>query len=260
MSGIAAPSSPRYAIYFAPAPDSALWRFGSRAVGYDAATGRDAPFPDHPFYASPSIAEWTEEPRRYGFHATLKAPFSLAEDESEQALLSAVHDFAARRSGILDVRLGVHALGRFLALTERNRLVPMVNQVNNRLNTLLEEQRGEQGSEQINRLAADCVTAFERFRAPLSDSDRARRLKAPLTVLQKDYLDRYGYPYVLDEFRFHMTLTGALSDDARTAALAALRALYQPIDAPTELDAICVFRQEKRDSRFRILSRAPLLG
>ncbi|OJY40167.1 MAG: hypothetical protein BGP06_17515 [Rhizobiales bacterium 65-9] len=236
MSGIAAPSSPRYAIYFAPAPDSALWRFGSRAVGYDAATGRDAPFPDHPFYASPSIAEWTEEPRRYGFHATLKAPFSLAEDESEQALLSAVHDFAARRSGILDVRLGVHALGRFLALTPMN-------------------AQGE-----INRLAADCVTAFERFRAPLSDSDRARRLKAPLTVLQKDYLDRYGYPYVLDEFRFHMTLTGALSDDARTAALAALRALYQPIDAPTELDAICVFRQEKRDSRFRILSRAPLLG
>lgn len=226
--------APRYAIYFAPPADSALWRFGSRAIGYDAATGRDAPFPGHPFYASPLAAEWTSEPRRYGFHATLKAPFTLAAGASEQDLVAAVENFAARRDAISGVRLGVHALGRFLALTPLN------------------------AQDEIGRLAADSVVAFDRFRAAMSAADRARRLRSPLTPRQRDYLDRYGYPYVLDEFRFHMTLTGALAEDVRAQAQAALAELYAAIDAPVALDAVCLFKQETRGARFRILSRAAL--
>ena len=33
-------SSARYALYYAPAPDTPLWRFGSELIGYDAATGK----------------------------------------------------------------------------------------------------------------------------------------------------------------------------------------------------------------------------
>ena len=90
----------RYAIYYAPDPASALWLFGSSVLGYDARTGRNVPLLAP---AGISLADWemaTTDPRRYGFHATLKAPFRLALGMSEAALLDAVersaetHDWA----------------------------------------------------------------------------------------------------------------------------------------------------------------------
>src|SRR5215468_10868409 len=64
---------PRYAIYFAPAPESSLWRFGSATIGYNAASGRDIPATPPVGYEHAVWDRLTEEPRRYGFHATLKA-------------------------------------------------------------------------------------------------------------------------------------------------------------------------------------------
>ena len=40
-------SPPRYAIYFVPAPDSDLYRFGAHALGYDAFSGDPLPFPSN---------------------------------------------------------------------------------------------------------------------------------------------------------------------------------------------------------------------
>lgn len=228
---------PRYALYFMPEPDDPLWHFGSSAIGYDAVTGEPAPFFDHPLYRDESVWAVTADPRRYGFHATLKAPFGLAEDCDEAALLNAVEAFAATRSAVPLSGLAVRTLGSFVALIPRE------------LDT------------DLQRLAADCVEFFDGFRAPLSPQDRERRQKSPLNPRQVEYLDRWGYPYVFEEFRFHMTLTGQLADEARRGRFAEiLSGLYAPIDLPIAIDGVAVFKQESRDRSFRVLRRFPLQG
>lgn len=226
----------RYAIYFAPESAGALWRFGSRTLGYDATNGVES----EPL--APSGCEgmdWvaaTEDPRRYGFHATLKAPFSLREKITAAELIDALADFSRRNAGLPGFRLVAAALGSFVAL------VP------------------EAPNPALQALAFRIVEAFEPFRAPLSASDRARRLKSPLAPREIALLDRYGYPYVGEAFRFHMTLTGRLAPD-RVAptrdALAAAFGVAVPRES-TALDGLALYHQADRDSRFRIIARFPL--
>lgn len=226
----------RYALYAAPPPESALWRFGSSVIGYDAALAMDAAFPEGYAFEAPDWSHLTNDPRRYGFHGTLKAPFALAEDRSESELVDAAAAFAESRRTFVVPRLQVSLLKAFVAL------VPAAP------------------CEALDILAADCVRHFETFRAPLSASDRARRLAAPLTDRQKDHVDAWGYPYVFEDFRYHMTLTGALPDDRREPVRAALAALYEPLAAPFPVDALAVFRQERREDRFTVLARLPFSG
>lgn len=222
----------RYALYFAPPPDEALWRFGSRILGYDASSGEEiAPPEDAPWGAD--WASLTQEPRRYGFHATLKAPFELRDAVAEEDLLQAVRDYARLERPLQALPLSVAALGNFVALAP---LEPDV---------------------QINALAARTVMAFEPFRAPLSDAARQRRLATHLTSRQIWHLDHYGYPYVFEDFRFHMTLTGPVPP-ARLAELRAhLAAQYAPITTALQISDICVFKQADARSRFRLIHRAP---
>lgn len=223
----------RYALYAAPPPDHRLWSFGSSIIGYDAATACDVSFPSHAPCDSADWSDLTEDPRRYGFHGTLKAPFVLAAGAGEADLLEAAMLFAERRQAFVVPALAVALLGRFVAL------VPA------------------EASASLATLAADCVRDFDAFRAPLSEADRARRLKAPLTDRQLAQLDTWGYPYVFEDFRFHMTLTGSLPEDRREAVRAALAAAYATIAAPFAVDALCVFRQDERAGRFTILARFP---
>ncbi len=227
----------RYAIYVAPDAASHVWRFGSGTIGYDAATGADLPFNDTAGLSADVWSATTEEPRRYGFHATLKAPFELAPAIDEQSLLGDVEQLAASLPPVTLSGLLVRSIGRFIAL------VPA------------------QPSVDLQALAAATVERLDHLRAPLSAADRARRLKSPLTTRQIEYLDRYGYPYVRDEFRFHMTLTGPVTKDAeRTRIAETLAAAYsRSVPAgPFIVDALAVYRQPSRDARFRIVARFPL--
>ena len=229
-------AGPRYALYFTPDPASALGRFGSACLGYDAASGeRCAPLRIKGCTAE-AWSALTEEPRRYGFHATLKAPFHLAAGMVEADVIAAVDAFAASHHVFAFDGLRVALLSQFVAL------VP------------------SQPSAPLHQLAARAVEALERLRAPLSEADAARRLRSPLSPAQRDNLLRWGYPYVFDEFRFHMTLTGALEDARRAPVLAALSALYseQVGEGPVGVDHVALFRQDRRDAPFRIIRRSPL--
>ncbi len=226
----------RYALYAAPPPDDPLWRFGSSAIGYDAALARDTAFPPGAPFDRPDWVALTEDPRRYGFHGTLKAPFELAEGASEADLLEAAMIFAERRPAITLPSLSVALLKSFVALVPSDR------------------------SEDLRLLAADCVRDFDAFRAPMSDADRARRLASPLSKRQIAQMDRYGYPYVFEDFRFHMTLTGSLPEPAREPVRVSLAAAYAPLAAPFRLDALALFRQDDRQGRFTVLARFPLEG
>ncbi|HMK79214.1 MAG TPA: DUF1045 domain-containing protein [Xanthobacteraceae bacterium] len=226
----------RYAIYFTLPSDTALGRFGAAMLGYDCASGADVPQAALGDIAPDALKALTAEPRRYGFHATLVAPFRLGHG-GEAALLAAAAAFAKMQPPARLGKLAVTALGRFIALCPA------------------------QQQESIAALESACVHAFHPFRAPLGVAERERRLKARLTPRQIALMDRWGYPYVLDQYRFHMTLTGPLAEGQRDAMLRHLTHAYAPLaDAAHAIDAISVLRQDGSGARFRVLNRLPLAG
>ena len=226
---------PRYAIYYASARGSGLDRFGAQLLGYDAWAGEDLPFPEDVVQATPDWRELTTDPRKYGFHATLKAPFALAQGKTETALLAACRAFATAPRRIPAIRPQVDSISGFVAL------IPV-------------ERSGE-----LERLAHDCVTAFDDFRAPLTEQQRTRRNPENLTPRQLNYLDRWGYPYVMEEFRFHMTLTGRLCETRRQPVQKMLRERFSATGIEKiEIDRIVLFRQDDANARFRIIGDWPL--
>jgi putative phosphonate metabolism protein len=223
---------PRYAIYFVAAPGSDLDRFGARLLGYDAFSGEELPFPDG---VAPDWRDLTQDPRKYGFHATLKPPISLAPGKTETELLAACQSFAEAPRPIAVIEPVVNAISGFLAV------VPA------------------EPSAELERLAADCVREFDGFRAPLTPEDRERRNPSRLTSRQREHLDCWGYPYVMEDFRFHMTLTGRLETERRQEVLAMLRHCFSATVSKTlPVDRIALFRQDNKDSRFRIIGHWPL--
>jgi len=229
-------TTPRYAVYFAPHPESALWHFGSRVLGYDAYTGTDLDQPTLDGLTPFDMVEVTEDPRRYGFHGTLKAPFRLAEGRSADELLNACGDFARRHHELILSRLVAQALGPFIALVPGER------------------------SPALHALAAAAVEHFEPFRAPLTPEEAARRRPERLSERQRANLDRWGYPYVFEDFQFHMTLTGAIEDERvrHNLLIAAEEAYAEIAEEPVPIDAIGLFEQPAPDRRFVILERFPL--
>jgi len=224
----------RYALFYTPPPGSRLAEVGNRWLGYDVATGETVPQPEVPGL---DVAAVTAAARPYGFHGTLKAPFELAEGGTEEELLAAVADFAAARAPVKAPPPRLGTLGGFVAL------VPSAP------------------CPALDALAADVVRTFDPFRAPLSDRDRARRNPSALSDRQRALLEQWGYPYVMDEFRFHMTLTGNLDPATRDRALAALAPRATPLaDDPLAIDALSLVWQPERREPFRGLARHPFAG
>jgi putative phosphonate metabolism protein len=221
---------PRYAIYYAAAPGTELDRFGAEWLGYDAHSGADLSFPGDTPGLPTDWRDLTKDPRKYGFHATLKPPLSLADGKTEAGLLSACEAFADVPREIPVIQPIIDSISGFIAV------VPA------------------QPSAELIRLAADCVSVFDDARAPLSAEDRARRNPSMLTARQLDHLDRWGYPYVMEEFRFHMTLTGRLAADRRETVMAMLRKRFALLKLDSlSIDRIALFRQNDADRSFRIV-------
>jgi putative phosphonate metabolism protein len=226
---------PRYAIYYAAAADSALARFGAALLGYDAHTGDELPFPADALRVAPDWRDVSADPRKYGFHATLKAPMALAVGRTEAELASACVAFAQTSRPIPAIRPIVDSISGFIAV------IPA-------------DPAGD-----VQQLAADCVRDFDEFRSPLTAEDRARRKPERLSERQRDYLDRFGYPYVMEEFRFHMTLTGRLDAERRGPILEMLRQRFATLRLETlTIDRIALFKQQQPASRFRIVGEWPL--
>ena len=220
----------RHAIYFAPAP-GALAGFGAAWLGWDAAAGCAAPPADLPAALAERREAITAEPRRYGFHATLKAPFTLAEGAPVAGLDAAAAALVAGQPAFA-LPLRVAVVGRFVAL------VP----------------EGEAAA--VEALAAACVTGLDAFRAPPGAAELARRRAAGLDAAGEANLARWGYPYVLDRFRFHMTLTGSLGVEREEVAAALAAHLAPLLGAAVPVDAVCRF-SEGADGRFRLVRRFP---
>jgi len=232
-------TAPRHALYFAPAPDSPLWAFGSRWLGRDAASGAALAQPAVPGIEPARLHALTDDPRRYGFHATLKPPFVLAPSCTEAALDAAAAAFAATQAPFVLPPLALTDIEGFLALTPS---APCLA---------------------LDAFAGACVAALDSFRAPPAADELTRRRSARLTPRQDAMLARWGYPYVFDDFRFHMTLTQRLAPADKVLlwpALADAVAAAGLTEAPVPVAELCLFAQPDRGAPFLIRRRYPLGG
>lgn len=225
---------PRFAVYFAPAPGSRLEHFGTRWLGRNAVTGELVEqYPVHGISLD-TLSDLTAKPRRYGFHATLKPPFHLAEGKVCADLEQGLQVLASKQTPFAIPGLKLEPIGSFLALVEAG------------------------PSPELDALAADCVRTLDGLRAPMGVEERSRRSKPGLTLRQLILLDRFGFPYVLEEFRFHMTLTGRLSGEERECIEQALLPVVAPfVRSPVLVADVCLFEQSAADRPFRLVRRFP---
>jgi putative phosphonate metabolism protein len=216
----------RFAIYFAPSASSNLWERAATWLGRDPSNGE---------LLSGTVAgidrdrllNLTQSANRYGFHATLKAPMALPEDTSEAELREALTQFAGQHEPIDLGKPRLASLGGFLAL-------------------LVDD------NERLQDFAAHVVEQFDPFRAPMSMKDREARIGKGLTERQIELLDGYGYPYVFEEFRFHMTLTDKLADEDLAEITQAAQTWFTPVlDEPLVLDRLSLFHEADTGKPFR---------
>ena len=226
----------RYALYFAPHGECPWNEFGSSWLGRCAERGMETPRPRIVGIDPAVFASLTAAPRRYGFHATLKPPFRLARGATLAGLTQALERFCARQTAFRAPSLEVVELGDFLAL------VPAVK------------------DPRIDALAAACLRGLDRFRALPTAAELARRRDGRLSPREDSLLQRWGYPYVLDRFRFHFSLSGSLRDTLPEAVAALRRAAVAAVaphaGSPMVLDSICIFEEATAGADLRIVHRA----
>jgi Protein of unknown function (DUF1045) len=233
------PSQFRYALYLAPPPDSDLWRFGCDVIGRDAKTGVARKGFSLEGYPPDPWRTMTSNPRRYGFHATLKAPFLRGLDLDVTELFDRVAEFARRFSpfdaGKLSMGVVAADEGRgFVALKPNGAL------------------------KELRSFEASVVRGLDRLRAPFGEDGRERHGPGRLTPHQAYYLDAWGYPYVLDEFDPHFTLTNAIADADRVARLLDWEFGLRVASHALRVDALTLFGQSEPSGEFKILHRFPL--
>jgi hypothetical protein len=220
----------RYAVYYAPEPAHPLWAAGCRWLGRD---------PSRPDFRAPPHAA-TDEPRRYGFHATLKPPMALRDGTTPAAFLAAVDALAARTPRFEMPALAVGTLGRFVAL----RPVGPID-----------------ATHPLRRLADACVRELDAWRASPDERELQRRLDDPsLLREQKELLRRWGYPHVFEHWRFHMTLSDTIPEASRREGLRAdaQRHFDAALAQPLVCASLCVYTEPAEGEPFVLSHRAAL--
>jgi hypothetical protein len=222
-------TEPRYAVYWAPEVHHPLWQQGCAWLGRDPCEAAVASVPARAHVA---------EPWRYGFHATLKAPMRLIAGSRRDEFLASVERLARRGHEFQMPALQVDWLDRFIAIRP---VQPLAER------------------SPLQQLANACVAELDHYRAPPGAEELARRLSAPLDELGENFLLRWGYPHVLQRWRFHMTLSARFDDPRCGAAQAMYREAQawfaKALAAPLATESICVFEQAGTDQMFHLVHR-----
>ncbi|WJY23068.1 DUF1045 domain-containing protein [Fontisubflavum oceani] len=223
----------RYAIYVLP--QGALYDAGAAWLGWDAVSGQEVAQPMLEHLPRP-VAELTATPRKYGFHGTIKPPFRLAEGTTRAALENAAQILIASLASVELPGLTVRRLGGFVALVPGG------------------------PAPDLAALAGAVVKGLDRFRAPPTEAELARRRTSGLNARQEAMLAAWGYPYVLEEFRFHLTLSGRLPEVEADALAARLSDHLAPVlERPYVIDTLALMG-EAEDGRFHLIHRYTLAG
>ena len=219
----------RFAIYYVP-PEGPLADFGAKWLGWDVVTGRKVPH-----FNVPGLHDITMTPRKYGFHGTLKPPFKLKEGQTLDALEIEASNMATRLEPAVCDGMKLTQLGRFLALTPFGIL------------------------DSLQLISEACVRELDEFRAPAEESELARRRKAGLSRRQEVLLTQWGYPYVFEEFRFHLTLSGRLLEEELIDWTIKLQSHLPELPKPFVIAQIALCA-ERLDGRFELINRYTLTG
>jgi putative phosphonate metabolism protein len=225
----------RVAVFFAPSKDHPLSRAAALWLGREAYSGERLAQPPVDGFDVATMAALTADPRRYGFHATLKPPFRLADGRGLDAVRASLAAFCRGRTWPTIAALRIERIGPFFALTPDGQ------------------------APAIDQLAAEVVGAFDGFRARPSDEEIARRRPEVLTSRQQENLRLWGYPYVFDDFRFHMTLTGPVAREHRGRMEAALGDRFSAfVGKPLALDALSLFVEPDPPGGFVVDTRVAM--
>ena len=209
----------RYALYFSPSSSSRWWQQGCRWLGRDARSGEAVAQPVLQDINTADVSRLTQNAKRYGFHATLKAPFRLRPGCTQRDLQTALQSFCATQSPVAVPSPEPRWLDHFLALQPSN------------------------GQADIAALAQRCVSHFDDFRAAPDEAELARRLCKPLDARQRELLERWGYPYTEEQYRFHMTLSAPIADAGEKACWQAAAQAWFAIDEALLIDGIALFAE-----------------
>ncbi|MGC8518891.1 MAG: DUF1045 domain-containing protein [Steroidobacteraceae bacterium] len=229
----------RWAVYFSPPPQSPWARAGAGWLGRDVDDGACEPAPRIAGWSAQTWSSVTGAPHRYGWHGTLRAPWRLASGCDSGDVLGVLRTLAAQTApfDLPPLRLGY--LNGFLALQPVHPCAA------------------------LQALADACVKRLKPTAAPLTPAELERYGARGLSVRQQQYLHAWGYPYVLEEFQFHMTLTErleALSAAQRAELQAAAAARFDPLPQPLRVDALSLFVQPQPAALLRRVARLPLGG
>jgi hypothetical protein len=211
----------RYAVYFCPAADSAQGMFGREWLATTSVPG----------ITQSRFQELMADVRRYGWHATLSAPFELAEHADDKTLHQNVAEIAQSFTPF-ELPLRIDWLGGFLALRPRA------------------------DETHINALAERCVRDLNPLRAPVSKEAWHRRAGG-LDEMERALFKEFGYPYVLHRFRFHMTLSAPATDNEEHA----LREYLLPKIATrsiARIDALTICCEQEPGRDFEAMARIAL--
>jgi putative phosphonate metabolism protein len=223
--------SMRHAIYYAPAHSSPWWTFGAGWLGRDESHDGTPPEFAAPMLPAADRHHITTQARRYGFHATLKAPFHLRAGVTPAELLARTRSLAHRLRPVPLSPLQVRRLGPYVVL-----LTPDHHTA-------------------VSDLASACVIELDDLRQPLTPDEIARRQPATLDARELELLHRYGYPHVLERFRFHLTLTDPVSEAQAAQVTQAVSAQVARLNTqtPLSLDRLCIFEEPAPGQPFRRL-------
>jgi Protein of unknown function (DUF1045) len=225
----------RYAINFTPPASDPLTLAAAQWLGRNAFSGEATEPPAIRGLGIHEIAFNTAVPRRYGFHGTLKPPFRLADGMTEALLLRNLMHFSGQHPPFRLPMLEVVRIGNRFALAP---VLP---------------------SEPLHHLAGAVVQHFDVFRASLTEAELERADPGHLSATQFSNLYRFGHPHVMDEFRFHMTLTGPVGASEIPRFDAMLRRYFEPfLERPPEVLNLALFVESEPGAPFVVHSLHPL--
>lgn len=217
----------RIALYYAPPAASAWWREGCEWLGRDAQSGLES-------HVNRSTRAWTQAPRRYGWHATIVAPFHCARGVTPADVLAAARAWAGTVLRF-DTPVSVEEMKRFVALRAKH----------------------AEDDERLRALAASALNVIAPLRARPSAESIERRTSPGMNARQIALLREWGYPYVLDEYRFHMTLSDSLDDAQARASI--VSEWTQRIErlGPLPVHGAALFVESEPGAPFTLWQRLP---
>ena len=221
----------RYAIYYAPIENPELDLFGKCWLGWDPYKGEETTKSDLSKLTSfKKFSSLVLTPKQYGFHGTIKAPFRLKNEYTYNDLENKVREISKQIQSFHLDKLVIKKLGNFIALTPSKNL--KVNDVSNKF-----------------------VEGLDFLRDDLSEDEIKKRNPHKLSFNQKKKLFKWGYPYVFNEFKFHLTLTGKLRIEEIDNVYKYLQTILKSVNLrKIHFKSICIFGQ-KTDEKFYFIKK-----